>query len=125
MTALWAGKYATITHTYNPRNPLTYHRQNALKMPSHPNHHTLDNTTPTLSFISKPAYTNTAKASLTSCRQTELYTPLQMAALTKELDPLDSYSPTVNSIDSATHGAKPPATNQTPFVLKYAQPSLP
>ena len=125
MTALWDGKFATITHTYNLRTPLTYHRQHALKMSSHHNHRILDNTTPTSSFIPKPVYTNTAKAYLTSCRPAELYTLLQMEELTKELDPLDSYSPTVNSIDSATHGAKPPATNQTHFALKYVQPSLP
>ena len=124
MTAPWDGKYANITHTYN-QHLLRYHHQNASQTFSHPNPRILDNITPTSSFIPKPVYTNTAKAYLTSCRPAELYTLLQMAEPTKELDPLDSSSPTVNSIDSATHGAKPPDTNQTPFALKYVQPSLP
>jgi hypothetical protein len=44
-----------------------------------------------------------------------------MAAPTKGLVPLDSYSPTVNSTDSATLGAKQQDTNQTLSALKYVQ----
>ena len=71
------------------------------------------------------ACVNTAKASLTSWRIAAHYTSLQTEELTEGLNPLDSYSQTVTSTDSATHGDKQQDTNQTPFALKFAQPSLP